>query len=60
MRGHVANHQGAGHSTFGVFFIRDGFPAVRHVEDLILIWASSEAEEWINRLEWLPWGKRFD
>jgi len=24
------------------------------IEDLLLIWHLSEAEEWTNRMEWLP------
>jgi hypothetical protein len=24
------------------------------IEDLLLIWHLTEAEEWVNRMEWLP------
>jgi hypothetical protein len=24
------------------------------IEDLLLIWHLTEAEEWVNRMEWIP------
>jgi hypothetical protein len=30
----------------------DGRPAA--IEELVLIWSASEAEEWMNRLLWIP------
>jgi len=24
------------------------------IEELLLVWLASEAEDWVNRLEWLP------
>lgn len=55
MAGHVASHQAAGHHTWGLFNLRAGFPILRYVEDLILIWSVSAAEDWRDRMEWLPW-----
>jgi len=34
--------------------IAQALPIVQAVEDLILIWEESEAEEWSNRLDSLP------
>ena len=58
MASHVADHQAAGNHTWGVFSLRDGFPVIRHVDNLILIWSASQAEEWIDHMDWLPWEMR--
>lgn len=55
MAGHVADHRAMGHHTWGVFILRRDFPILRYVEDLILIWSASEAEDWQGGIEWLPW-----
>jgi hypothetical protein len=52
---HEANHRAVNHHTWGVFNLRNGFSTLRYVEDLILIWSSSDAEDWRDRMEWLPW-----
>jgi hypothetical protein len=38
----------------GVLIIPQKLPIAQAVEDLILIWVVSEAEEWINRIYSLP------
>lgn len=38
----------------GVLVIPQRLPIAQVVEDLVLIWAASEAEEWINRIHSLP------
>ncbi|MGR3300907.1 MAG: DUF5615 family PIN-like protein [Candidatus Scalindua sp.] len=38
----------------GVLIIPQKLPVANVIEDLILIWATSEAEEWINRIYYLP------
>lgn len=38
----------------GVLIVPQKLPVANVVEDLILIWAASEAEEWINRIRSLP------
>ena len=41
-------------SCAGLILVSDGVP-IRHViADLLLIWHLTEAEEWRNRMEWLP------
>lgn len=52
---HVDNHLAAGHHTWGVIDLRRGFSILRYMEDLILIWSASDAEQWRDRIEWLPW-----
>ena len=38
----------------GVLIVPQNLPVARVVEDLILIWAASDATEWINRILVLP------
>jgi len=41
-------------SSSGVVVIPQKLPVRAAVEDLLLIWTASEAEEWINRMQVLP------
>ena len=38
----------------GVILLRETTPILAAVEELVLIWTASEAEEWINRLVRIP------
>jgi hypothetical protein len=52
---HAVNHSASGRNTFGVFiWTRDLSHVVGAADDLILIWAASEAEEWVDKVEYLP------
>ncbi len=44
----------ASQTSPGVLIVPQKLPVADVVEDLILIWAASEAEEWINRIRYLP------
>jgi len=41
-------------TSAGVILISQNLPIIQAVEDLILIWEASEAEEWVNCLDSLP------
>jgi hypothetical protein len=41
-------------TSSGVLIISQRFPIAQAAEEIILIWAASEAEEWINRIYSLP------
>lgn len=51
---HIAAHWAAGGHLWGVLWVRPGTPVGRLAQDLYLIWEASEAEEWIDRLDWVP------
>jgi hypothetical protein len=51
---HVANHFAAGGHHWGIFNVRPDTPIGDLVEAMILIWGASEAQEWVDRLEWIP------
>ena len=53
MPGHFAEFIGHAQSN-GVIVIPQKMPVRTAVEDLLLIWMASEAEEWVNRFLVLP------
>lgn len=57
MPGHVADHLAAGRHTRGVFIFPKGndLSPGRVAEELVLIWATSERDEWTDRIEYLPY-----
>jgi hypothetical protein len=38
----------------GVILLREAIPISSAIEELVLIWTASEAEEWVNRIVWIP------
>ena len=44
----------AGRTSAGVIVVPRNIPVGVAVEELLLIWAASQAEEWRNRLVWIP------
>jgi hypothetical protein len=38
----------------GLIFVPERVPIRDVIEDLLLIWHLTDAEEWANRIEWLP------
>jgi hypothetical protein len=50
---HFIQYIGSANSS-GVILIREKVSIAVAIEELILVWAASETEEWINRLVWIP------
>jgi hypothetical protein len=44
----------AAQSSAGVLIVPQKLPVMQFVEELVLIWATTEAEEWNNRIYSLP------
>jgi hypothetical protein len=38
----------------GVILLREGMSIAAAIEELLLIWSASDAEDWVNRLIWVP------
>lgn len=38
----------------GVILLREAIPISTAIEELVLIWSASEADEWKGRLVWIP------
>ncbi|MCU1234413.1 MAG: hypothetical protein JWP63_2380 [Candidatus Solibacter sp.] len=53
MAGHFASHKTSSLSP-GVIVLREAIPIATAIEQLVLIWSASDAEEWIGRLVWIP------
>jgi hypothetical protein len=44
----------AGARSPGVILLREAIPISTAIDELVLIWVASKAEEWIGRLVWIP------
>ncbi len=53
MPGHIADHLAKGGHYWGIFEVRKNVPLQVLIEEIYLYWSASEAEEWLNRFEWL-------
>lgn len=53
MPGHFTRHTATAPCA-GVILLREAIPIATAIEELLLIWNASEAEEWIDRLVWIP------
>lgn len=51
---HVAAHLAAGRRTWGVLLVTRRCSFRQLLDDLILIWSVTEAEEWHNSMHYLP------
>ena len=54
MPGHFQRFVGEGNESPGVLLIPQETRTGEAIDSLLLIWLASEAEEWKNRLDWLP------
>lgn len=54
MPSHLEAHWAAGGHLWGLLWIRPGIALGRLAQELHLIWEASEAEEWVDRVEWVP------
>ena len=51
---HFGHCVAGGQASPGVLVIPQSVPLARAIDELVLIWWASEAEEWHNLLVWLP------
>ncbi len=54
MPNHLEAHWRAGGQIWGLLWVRPKIAIGKLAQDLFLIWEATEAEEWINKLDWLP------
>lgn len=54
MPGHLESHWASGGHIWGLFWVRPMTPIGQLVQELLLIWGAAEAEEWIDRINWIP------
>lgn len=51
---HLREHLDAGHHAPGIFTLNPSMTFGETAEELVLIWGASEAEEYVNQLNYLP------
>jgi hypothetical protein len=51
---HLDEHWQAGRYVWGVIWLRPSGTINEWLDSIILIWEVTEAEEWINKLDWIP------
>ena len=51
---HIQRHHAAGRHHSGIALVRRGTSRRRLIDELCLMWAAVEAEEWIDRIDWIP------
>jgi hypothetical protein len=51
---HLAEYWQQNQQIWGLFWVRPTTTMRQLAEELIIIWESSEAEEWINVIDWIP------
>ena len=54
MPGHFAAYLHGGGKSPGVFLVPKKLTSGAAIEELLLVWLSSEADEWENPIVWLP------
>lgn len=53
MPGHFARFA-ADAERLGVILLREAISIASASDEIVLIWAASDSEDWINRLVWIP------
>ena len=51
--GHIVDHFAENRHHWGIFEVRKNAALKSLVEEIYVYWSASEAEEWIDRVEWL-------
>ncbi len=51
---HLMAHYQAGHHTAGLILLRPNFSIGRYVQSILQQWATTTADEWIDRTMYLP------
>lgn len=55
MPGHLAQHFARGRHTWGVLILRPGCSIAMHGGSISLVWQASDADEWLDRTDYLPY-----
>ena len=54
MPGHLKEHWQQGNHIWGLLWTRPNTPMRILAQELVLIWEATEAEEWLDCLDWIP------
>ncbi|HBL12939.1 MAG TPA: hypothetical protein DD379_16395 [Cyanobacteria bacterium UBA11162] len=51
---HLQEHWMGGGHIWGLFWVRQSATLSQWAQELMVVWETSEAEEWIDKLDWIP------
>lgn len=51
---HIVEHFDGGRHHWGVMRVKKSGTMITLVETLLLIWAASSAEDWLDQFDWIP------
>jgi len=54
MPAHLEEHWSSGGHIWGLFWLRPNLTLSKAAEELNLVWEASEAEEWVDKISWIP------
>ncbi|MBW4562374.1 MAG: hypothetical protein KME32_14720 [Mojavia pulchra JT2-VF2] len=54
MPAHLEAHWAEDRHIWGLFWLRPRIPIGQLAQELLLVWETTEVEEWIDQLEWIP------
>ncbi|MBN3925295.1 DUF5615 family PIN-like protein [Nostoc sp. NMS4] len=54
MPAHLEAHWAEGGNIWGLFWLRPRIPIGQLAQELLLVWETTEAQEWIDQFEWIP------
>lgn len=54
MPDHTYAHLASGGHHWGIFEVRPKITTIELIDVLCLLWEASEAEEWIDQIQWIP------
>lgn len=54
MPGHFRDFRANTNRSSGVLMVPQAAPVGRVIENILLIWLASQADEWVDRIVWLP------
>lgn len=54
MPGHLESHWAEGGHIWGLFWVRPMTSIGQLTQALMLVWETTEVDEWIDRVDWIP------
>lgn len=54
MPGHLKSHWADNRHIWGLFWVRSQTQIGQLAQQIILIWETTEAKEWVDRVDWIP------
>lgn len=52
--GHLIRHYAMGHQTHGIILMRTGHSTFAFMDEILLRWAATTSDEWLDRMQYIP------